>query len=126
MAVFMVLPQHKGNLENRPLDINVGDVIQLRYVCLIGCNLSCVLTTSYQHFINECPERTKPPEGYVCKICNTVSATLFLFCRHYFDLSSSPATLSVIAPQEMRLVIRAVANLEKDMSAEHADRTLII
>ncbi|KAJ7112417.1 CwfJ C-terminus 1-domain-containing protein-like protein [Mycena crocata] len=23
------------------------------------------------HFINDCPERTKPPEGYVCKICDT-------------------------------------------------------
>ncbi|KAH0830727.1 CwfJ C-terminus 1-domain-containing protein-like protein [Lanmaoa asiatica] len=23
-----------------------------------------------QHFIDNCPERTKPPEGYLCKICN--------------------------------------------------------
>ncbi|KAK0196580.1 CwfJ C-terminus 1-domain-containing protein-like protein [Armillaria mellea] len=23
------------------------------------------------HFIDQCPERTKPPEGYVCRICNT-------------------------------------------------------
>ena len=23
-----------------------------------------------QHFIDNCPERTKPPEGYLCRICN--------------------------------------------------------
>uniref|UniRef100_A0A8H7Y5J6 CCHC-type domain-containing protein n=1 Tax=Psilocybe cubensis TaxID=181762 RepID=A0A8H7Y5J6_PSICU len=24
------------------------------------------------HFINDCPERTKPPDDYICKICNEV------------------------------------------------------
>lgn len=23
-----------------------------------------------QHFIDSCPERTEPPEGYLCRICN--------------------------------------------------------
>ncbi|KAL4067785.1 CwfJ C-terminus 1-domain-containing protein-like protein [Scleroderma citrinum] len=27
-------------------------------------------TNASVHFINECPERTKPPEGYICRICN--------------------------------------------------------
>jgi hypothetical protein len=30
------------------------------------------MTLLCQHFINNCPERARPPQEYICKICNNV------------------------------------------------------
>ena len=34
--------------------------------------LRSIYDTVFQHFINNCPERARPPQEYLCKICNNV------------------------------------------------------
>lgn len=63
--------QHKVNQENRPRVISVGVVTQRRYVRKSSLDMKKSLNLA-QHFINDCPERSKPPENYICKICNEV------------------------------------------------------
>lgn len=53
---------------NLPSDTSASDVNQPRLASARykGGDNSC----HSQHFIDSCPERTKPPEGYLCRICN--------------------------------------------------------
>lgn len=56
-----------GKLANPPSDTSASDANQPRLASARfgGGGSSC----NSQHFIDHCPERTKPPEGYLCKIC---------------------------------------------------------
>jgi hypothetical protein len=75
--------QLKANPENHLLDINVDDVIRPMYVSIMTFMGYTLKTPFLQHFINECPERTKPPEGYICKICNTVCNRSYSTAPHF-------------------------------------------
>lgn len=73
----------------------------------------------FQHFIDDCPDRTKPPEGYICKICNTVSSA----CHSVVLLvqrASSLVIFSVIVRQGALSVTLVVANRRRDMYVVHA------
>ena len=77
-----------------------------------------MLTSARQHFITDCPERTKPPEGYICRICNTVTIPLFSAGSGNLRSTRSRAILSAIVQQSTRLEIRVAKNLEKVTSVE--------
>jgi hypothetical protein len=76
-----------------------------------------VLTSYLQHYIIDCPERAKPPEGYVCRICDIVSAPLILWDQENYP-KYSLAISSAIAQRSIHPEIRAAKNPEKAMSAE--------
>lgn len=53
---------------NPPSDTSASDVNQPRLAS--PCDEGGDSSSDSQHFIDSCPERLKPPEGYLCKICN--------------------------------------------------------
>lgn len=74
------------------------------------------MTQPPQHFINDCPERARPPQEYICRICNNV--------RMCFPGSTaadvrtvSQGIFSAIVQQGMPLVIPVGANHAKVTSA---------
>lgn len=60
--------RHKVRKASRHQGTNVGGVNLLRFLSPTSPQFAL---TSCKHFITSCPERQKPPEGYVCRICNT-------------------------------------------------------
>ena len=67
------------NQENR-LQGTSANVVMVPMWVSAHCSLRrgiCSDRRMHQHFITDCPERIKPPEGYICKICNTVSILVF-------------------------------------------------
>ena len=63
-----------------------------------------------QHFIQDCPERPIPKEGFICKLCNEVRSffrTRLEICPIIF---SSLATLSATAPRSTQSATPAVAS----------------
>lgn len=77
---------------------------------------------SQQHFITDCPDRAKPKEGYICKICNEVSA---IISNTQLTISSLTATLYSLAIsfetvlQSIKSGILAGRSLARVMFAAH-------
>lgn len=59
-----------------------------RGLCLNFLSITCRLREVFQHFISECPDRSKPPDGYICKICSKVRI-LLITLEFSTDRSSS-------------------------------------
>lgn len=85
-----------------------------------------VLIMPRQHYIIHCPERAKPPEGYVCRICDIVSAPLTLWDLEIHPNVRSLAISSVIVQRSIHPVIRAEKNLERATSVELVGALTII
>ena len=86
------------------------------------CRVACVDYVYLQHFITDCPDREKPKEGYICRICNEVcvkSVTAALWYS-YLNKLPSPVTSFAIAPSRMQWVTQVGGNLAKATSAERA------
>lgn len=85
-----------------------------------------VLIPPRQHFITDCPERAKPPEGYVCRICDIVSAPSISLDLEAYLRACSLVISSAIARRSIHQVIRGAKNLEKAMSVELVGARTII
>jgi hypothetical protein len=81
----------------------------------------------HKHFINDCPERTKPPEGYICKICNTVSDNFGVpfVAKSPAHLLNSLVISFAIVLQDTLLGIQVVASHLRDMCVALAEAMLI-
>ncbi|KAG5221227.1 nuclear protein [Salix suchowensis] len=64
--------QHSSSSDSsgKPLLVINVNVASLPRCVLMSSARQVIHTACTQHFINDCPERVKPPEGYICRICN--------------------------------------------------------
>ena len=111
------------NQANRPRVISAAVVTQQRCVKKKIFFFTKNALNLAQHFINDCPERSKPPENYICKICNEVCQTKSdEFCvNSCLCLNLSLDILFGIVQQEMQRGILAAESLILDISVVHVE-----
>lgn len=79
-----------------------------------------------QHFINDCPERTKPPDNYVCKICHEVSGYMIPLLRRPDVLFGSLVILYETVLREMKSAIQVARNPDQVTFAVHVEARITI